>query len=108
MPARRSKTIIVLNPDPEFPPEAINDFFARRDWCTWNLLLRGVTDLPGTGKHQGRLGALMLELPNGTRFKVGTGLSDEERELLTLAVGEGMLLATATCESSGSRAGPAS
>jgi DNA ligase 1 len=34
---------------------------------------------PGTGKHAGRLGALMVELPNGTRFKVGTGLSDAER-----------------------------
>ncbi|PRP94850.1 DNA ligase [Enhygromyxa salina] len=35
---------------------------------------------PGTGRHKGRLGALMLELPNGTRFKVGTGLSDAERD----------------------------
>jgi len=35
---------------------------------------------PGTGRHKGRLGALELELPNGTRFKVGTGLSDAERD----------------------------
>ena len=34
----------------------------------------------GTGKHQGRVGALQVELPNGTRFKVGTGMSDAERE----------------------------
>jgi DNA ligase-1 len=34
---------------------------------------------PGTGKHKGRLGALLLELPNGTRFKVGTGMTDAER-----------------------------
>ncbi|MFV8751495.1 DNA ligase [Nannocystaceae bacterium ST9] len=34
----------------------------------------------GTGKHQGRLGALQVELPDGTRFKVGTGMSDAERE----------------------------
>jgi DNA ligase-1 len=33
----------------------------------------------GTGKHKGRLGALLVELPNGTRFKVGTGMSDAER-----------------------------
>lgn len=33
----------------------------------------------GTGKHEGRLGALLVELPNGTRFKVGTGMSDAER-----------------------------
>jgi DNA ligase-1 len=34
----------------------------------------------GTGKHEGRLGALLVELPNGTKFKVGTGLSDAERD----------------------------
>jgi DNA ligase-1 len=34
---------------------------------------------PGTGKHKGRLGALLVEMPNGTRFAVGTGLSDAER-----------------------------
>lgn len=34
----------------------------------------------GTGKHKGRLGALLVELPNGTRFKVGTGMSDAERK----------------------------
>ncbi|MCE9603299.1 MAG: DNA ligase [Planctomycetia bacterium] len=35
---------------------------------------------PGTGRHRGRLGALLVELPNGIRFAVGTGFSDRERE----------------------------
>jgi DNA ligase-1 len=34
----------------------------------------------GAGKHLGRLGALVLELENGTRFNVGSGFSDAERE----------------------------
>lgn len=34
---------------------------------------------PGTGKHKGRLGALLVQMPNGTGFAVGTGLSDAER-----------------------------
>jgi DNA ligase-1 len=34
----------------------------------------------GAGRHKGRLGALEVELRNGTRFSVGTGLSDAERE----------------------------
>jgi DNA ligase 1 len=34
----------------------------------------------GTGRHQGRLGALLVQLANGTRFKVGTGLSDAQRD----------------------------
>ncbi len=36
--------------------------------------------LPGAGRHKGRLGALEVELRDGTRFSVGTGLSDAERE----------------------------
>ncbi len=34
----------------------------------------------GSGRHKGRLGALLVELPNGTTFSVGTGFSDAERE----------------------------
>jgi len=41
---------------------------------------RVVAHLEGTGKHMGRLGALMAELPTGVRFKIGTGFTDEQRE----------------------------
>ena len=41
---------------------------------------RVVAHLPGAGRHEGRLGALQLELPDGTIFSAGTGLSDSERE----------------------------
>ncbi len=34
---------------------------------------------PGTGRHRGRLGALLVQLANGVQFAVGTGLSDAER-----------------------------
>jgi DNA ligase-1 len=34
----------------------------------------------GAGRHKGRLGALVVELADGTRFNVGTGFSDAERE----------------------------
>ncbi len=36
--------------------------------------------LAGSGRHKGRLGALLVELANGTRFAVGTGFSDAERD----------------------------
>lgn len=42
---------------------------------------------PGKGRHKGRLGALLVELPNGTRFNCGTGLSDAQRDLPP-AIGE--------------------
>ena len=34
---------------------------------------------PGKGRHKGRLGGLVLRLPDGKEFNVGTGLSDDER-----------------------------
>jgi DNA ligase-1 len=38
-----------------------------------------IQHLPGAGRHKGRLGALLVELPNGKQFSVGTGFSDAER-----------------------------
>jgi len=35
---------------------------------------------PGSGRHKGRLGALLVQLPDGTDFAIGTGFSDRERE----------------------------
>lgn len=35
--------------------------------------------LPGKGKYQGMLGALLVETPDGLRFKLGSGFSDEQR-----------------------------
>ncbi|OAI47765.1 ATP-dependent DNA ligase [Planctomycetaceae bacterium SCGC AG-212-F19] len=34
----------------------------------------------GAGRHKGRMGALLVELADGTRFSVGTGFSDAERD----------------------------
>lgn len=34
----------------------------------------------GRGKYQGMMGALMLETPEGVRFKLGTGFDDEQRK----------------------------
>jgi DNA ligase-1 len=35
---------------------------------------------PGAGRHRGRLGALLVQLADGTQFAVGTGFSDRQRE----------------------------
>jgi DNA ligase-1 len=34
----------------------------------------------GAGRHKGRMGALLVEMTDGTKFAVGTGFSDAERE----------------------------
>jgi DNA ligase-1 len=36
--------------------------------------------IPGSGKNLGRLGSLLVELPNGKQLKIGTGFSAEERK----------------------------
>jgi DNA ligase-1 len=41
---------------------------------------RVVEHVGGLGKHKGRLGALLVELEDGTLFNVGTGFTDKERE----------------------------
>ena len=38
-----------------------------------------VAHLPGKGKYRGMLGSLLVELPDGRRFKLGTGFTDVER-----------------------------
>lgn len=42
---------------------------------------RVVAHLPGQGKHAGRMGALLVETPEGLRFRLGTGFSDAQRDL---------------------------
>lgn len=41
---------------------------------------RIIGHVPGAGRHKGRLGAVVCELPNGTTFNIGTGFSDAERK----------------------------
>lgn len=41
---------------------------------------RVLAHVAGLGRHKGRLGALLVELADGTKFNVGTGFSDRERE----------------------------
>lgn len=35
---------------------------------------------PGRGRHQGRMGAMVVETPQGLRFRLGTGFTDAQRE----------------------------
>ena len=38
-----------------------------------------ISHLPGKGKHRGALGALLVETPEGLRFRLGTGFSAAQR-----------------------------
>ncbi|MFK8067638.1 MAG: DNA ligase [Gammaproteobacteria bacterium] len=39
-----------------------------------------IAHLPGKGKYKGMLGALLVEMPDGKRFKIGSGFKDKERK----------------------------
>lgn len=39
-----------------------------------------VDHVAGKGRHKGRLGALLVRMPDGTEFSVGTGFTDKQRE----------------------------
>ena len=41
---------------------------------------RVLAQVPGRGRHTGRMGALLVETPEGRRFKLGGGFSDAQRE----------------------------
>ena len=41
---------------------------------------RVVEKIEGKGKYKGLLGSLLCELPNGIRFKIGSGFTQQERE----------------------------
>ena len=41
---------------------------------------RVIAHLPGKGRHAGRMGALLVEMPSGQRFRLGAGFSDADRE----------------------------
>ncbi|MBY5922977.1 DNA ligase [Ferrimonas balearica] len=45
----------------------------------WDGEARVVGYLPGNGRLQGMMGALIVEDPEGRRFRLGSGFSDEER-----------------------------
>jgi DNA ligase-1 len=40
---------------------------------------RVIAQIPGKGKYKGRMGALLLQTPQGQRFELGTGFSDALR-----------------------------
>lgn len=40
---------------------------------------RVLAHLPGKGQHAGRMGALLVEMPDGQRFRLGAGFSDADR-----------------------------
>ena len=70
--------LIVRQPDALYTGGRSTEILKVKDYQDAEAIVVG--HLPGQGRNLGRLGALLVELANGTRFKIGTGFSDEQRE----------------------------
>jgi len=71
--------LIVRNPDAHYTTGRTRDILKVKSFFDAEAMVIG--HMPGQGKHQGRLGSLLVELVEDPtiRFKIGSGLSDDER-----------------------------
>jgi DNA ligase-1 len=70
--------LIVRNPDAPYIGGRSMEILKVKDFQDAEAVVVG--HLPGRGRNHGMLGALLVELPDGTRFKIGTGFSAEQRK----------------------------
>ncbi|SDM00499.1 DNA ligase-1 [Geoalkalibacter ferrihydriticus] len=70
--------LIVRKPDALYLPGRSTEILKVKNYQDAEALV--IAHFPGSGRNTGRLGSLLAELPDGTRFKVGSGFSDAERE----------------------------
>ena len=69
--------LIVRKPDARYTRGRSREILKIKSYYDMEAVV--IAHIPGKGRNQGRLGSLLVELPDKTRFKVGTGFSDEER-----------------------------
>jgi len=70
--------LMVRRPEASYTTGRSADILKVKSWQDAEAVV--VAHLPGKGRHQGRLGALLVETPDGIRFRLGTGFTDAERD----------------------------
>lgn len=70
--------LIVRRPDSLYSAGRSSDILKVKSYRDAEAVV--VEQLPGAGRNSGRLGSLLVELADGTRFKIGSGFSDAERD----------------------------
>src|SRR5512147_139479 len=68
---------MVKDPDAGYAPRRSNNWLKLKPQKTLDGRVVGFQR--GTGRLHDRLGALVVQMPNGTRVKVGTGMTDAQR-----------------------------
>ncbi len=69
--------LMLRRADSLFKPGRSSDLLKLKPY--FDAEARVVGHLPGRGKYTGKLGALLVEMPDGKRFRLGTGFSDAQR-----------------------------
>jgi DNA ligase-1 len=69
--------LIVRRPDTIYSKGRSADILKVKSYHDTEAVVVG--HIPGRGKNNGKLGSLQVQLPDGTKFKIGTGFSDKER-----------------------------
>lgn len=75
--ALQGEGIMLRDPDSAYEPKRSSTLLKVKKVLDAEAKITGYT--PGTGKYTGMVGALEMELPSGSTFKIGSGLSDEHR-----------------------------
>lgn len=70
--------LIVRNPDANYAAGRSTEILKVKNYQ--DAEARVLAYFPGKGRNEGRLGSLLVELDDGTQFKIGGGFSDLERE----------------------------
>jgi DNA ligase-1 len=76
--AQGGEGLILRRPQSPYTVGRANDILKVKRYQDDDAVVIGYR--PGKGRHAGRLGALLVELPNGVQFALGTGLTDTERD----------------------------
>ena len=76
--AQGGEGLILRRPQSPYTPGRSRDILKVKSYQDAEAVVVGYR--PGKGRHTGRVGALLVELPNGVQFAIGTGLTDADRD----------------------------
>ncbi len=69
--------LIVRKPEAVYVPGRSSEILKVKNYHDAEAVVVG--HIPGKGRNAGKLGSLLVELPDGRQFRIGTGLSDAQR-----------------------------
>lgn len=70
--------LMLRQPGSKYEGKRGNTLFKLKNWYDAEAVVTGYA--PGTGRHEGRTGSLVARMACGTTFRVGTGMSDAQRD----------------------------